>query len=52
MNQLRDRFNNIHELHIRYVSRIEYEASTPLLARLPPGLHVFFTPRRSQLEYA
>lgn len=33
-----------HELHIRYVSSQPYEAITPLLARLPPGFHLFYTP--------
>ncbi|KAK3391664.1 PIG-X [Sordaria brevicollis] len=33
-----------HELHIRYVSFQPYEAITPLLARLPPGFHLFYTP--------
>lgn len=35
-----------HELHIRYVSSQPYEAITPLLARLPPGFHLFYTPAR------
>ncbi|TKA68450.1 hypothetical protein B0A55_07725 [Friedmanniomyces simplex] len=48
--ELRDLFHGIHELHIRYTSRMNYEASSPLVSRLPPGLHVFFTPRRSQTD--
>jgi hypothetical protein len=32
------------DLHIRWVSTTPSEAVSPLLARLPPGLHVFFTP--------
>lgn len=34
------------ELHIRWVSATPYETVSPLLARLPPGFHVFFTPGR------
>jgi len=49
--QLRNVFNDIHELHVRYTTRMNYEASSPFLSRLPPGLHVFFTPRRSDSEY-
>ncbi|KAK5133150.1 hypothetical protein LTR08_008085 [Meristemomyces frigidus] len=37
--------DNIHELHIRWSARTNYHATAPLVARLPPGLHVFFTPR-------
>ena len=33
-----------HELHVRWVSPIAYETVSPLLARLPPGFHLFFTP--------
>jgi hypothetical protein len=32
------------DLHIRWVSTTAYEAVSPLLARLPPGFHLFFTP--------
>ncbi|KAJ4421419.1 protease B nonderepressible form [Neurospora sp. IMI 360204] len=35
-----------HELHIKYVSSQPYEAITPLLARLPPGFHLFYTQAR------
>jgi len=34
-----------HELHIRWSSPTAYEAVSPLLSRLPPGLHLFYTPR-------
>lgn len=38
---------SVTELHVRWVSPQPYEALPPfLLARLSPGLHVFFTPRR------
>ncbi|KAK4459018.1 protein pbn1 [Cladorrhinum samala] len=42
--ELQSLLNGLHELHIRWVSPIAYEAISPLLARLPPGFHVFFTP--------
>ncbi|KAK4039219.1 PIG-X [Parachaetomium inaequale] len=32
------------DLHIRWVGAAAYEAVSPLLARLPPGFHLFFTP--------
>ncbi|KAK0333303.1 protease B nonderepressible form [Friedmanniomyces endolithicus] len=48
--ELRNVFHDIHELHIRYASRMNCEGSSPLVSRLPPGLHVFFTPRRSDSE--
>jgi hypothetical protein len=35
-----------HELHIRYVNRIFYKSIPPILARLSPGLHVFYSPQR------
>ncbi|KAK3302524.1 PIG-X [Chaetomium strumarium] len=31
-------------LHIRWVSKAAYDAVSPLLARLPPGFHLFTTP--------
>jgi hypothetical protein len=36
-----------HELHIRYVNRISYESISPLLSRVAPGLHVYYTPQRN-----
>jgi hypothetical protein len=42
-----------HELHVRWVSEILYEAIVPLVSRLSPGLHVFYTPQRnSNTSYA
>ncbi|KAG9247044.1 PIG-X [Calycina marina] len=35
-----------HELHIRWVSQEPYVSIAPLVARLSPGLHVFYTPQR------
>ncbi|KAH6681729.1 PIG-X [Halenospora varia] len=36
-----------HELHIRWVSRNPYDTIAPLVSRLSPGLHVFYTPQRN-----
>jgi hypothetical protein len=35
-----------HELHIRYVRRQTYHAIPPILSRLSPGLHVYYSPQR------
>ena len=32
------------DVHIRWVSTAAYEVVSPLVARLPPGFHLFFTP--------
>ncbi|KAK4961115.1 protease B nonderepressible form [Elasticomyces elasticus] len=48
--ELRDLLTSIHELHIRYTSRQPYTSPSPLTSRLPPGLHVFFTPLASSPE--
>lgn len=37
-----------HELHVRYVNRISYKSISPLLARLSPGLHVYYSPQRGR----
>ncbi|KAL2270431.1 hypothetical protein VTJ83DRAFT_2615 [Remersonia thermophila] len=42
--ELRTLLGDTQDLHIRWVSTDAYETVSPLLARLPPGLHVFFTP--------
>ncbi|KAN0115390.1 PIG-X domain containing protein [Hyaloscypha variabilis] len=36
-----------HELHIRWVDQEPYEAISPLVSRMSPGLHVFYTPQRN-----
>ncbi|ESZ93721.1 hypothetical protein SBOR_5906 [Sclerotinia borealis F-4128] len=36
-----------HELHIRWVSPTQYDTASPLLSRLSPGLHVFYSPQRN-----
>jgi hypothetical protein len=36
------------DLHIRWTSTTAYEAVSPLLARLPPGFHLFFTPGKDE----
>lgn len=35
-----------HELHVRWVGESVYETRAPLVARLSPGLHFFYTPLR------
>ena len=42
--ELRTLLKGSDELHIRWVSPVAYESVSPLLARLPPGFHIFFTP--------
>ncbi|KAL1842400.1 hypothetical protein VTJ49DRAFT_5359 [Mycothermus thermophilus] len=42
--ELRTLLADTQDLHIRWVSTHAYEAVSPLLARLPPGFHAFFTP--------
>ena len=32
------------DVHIRWVSTAAYEVVSPLVVRLPPGFHLFFTP--------
>ncbi len=36
-----------HELHIRWVGEGQYNTIAPLVSRLSPGLHVFYTPQRN-----
>jgi hypothetical protein len=36
-----------HELHIRWVSQINFETIAPVVARLSPGLHIYYTPQRN-----
>jgi hypothetical protein len=47
-SELQALLKDAQELHIRWVNTEAYEAVEPLLARLPPGFHVFFTPRREE----
>ncbi|KAK1756219.1 PIG-X [Echria macrotheca] len=42
--ELRSLLKEIHELHVRWVSPVAYETVSPLLARLPAGFHLFYTP--------
>lgn len=46
--ELKDVLKQTHELHIRWSSAEPYETVAPLLSRLPPGLHVFYTPLDAQ----
>lgn len=36
-----------HELHIRWVSPLNYMSIAPVVSRLSPGLHVYYTPQRN-----
>lgn len=42
--ELRELLQESHELHIRWASPYPYESIGPWNSRLPPGLHVFYTP--------
>lgn len=42
--------NNVHELHVRWVSTRGYEGAGPFVARGTPGLGVFWTPREKEGE--
>ncbi|KAL2140586.1 hypothetical protein VTI28DRAFT_3596 [Corynascus sepedonium] len=44
-SKLQTLFSGAPDLHIRWVSATAYEVVSPLLARLPPGFHLFFRPR-------
>ncbi|KAJ2907205.1 pbn1 protein [Zalerion maritima] len=35
--------------HVRWISCESYDTVTPLVSRLPPGLHVFYTPQKDQI---
>ncbi len=48
--ELRELLSKSHELHVRWVSPHPYEAIGPWNSRLPPGLHVFYTPGRGDSE--
>jgi hypothetical protein len=37
-----------HELHVRWASPLAHESIGPWNSRLPPGLHVFYTPQQGQ----
>lgn len=42
-----------YEVHVRWVSDRAYESRAPVVSRLSPGLHVFYTPQRgSKKVYA
>ncbi|KAK4176074.1 PIG-X [Triangularia setosa] len=42
--ELKTLLEGVNQLHIRWVGPVAYEAVSPLLARLPPGFHLFYTP--------
>jgi hypothetical protein len=37
-----------HEVHVRWVSQELYFGIPPLISRLSPGLHVFYTPQKNR----
>jgi hypothetical protein len=37
-----------HELHLRWISPSNYDTASPLVSRLSPGLHVFYSPQPNQ----
>jgi hypothetical protein len=39
-----------HELHIRYVNNISYESIPPLVSRVSPGLHAYWSPQRNNTD--
>lgn len=43
-SELKRVLRNVHELHIRWSSTAPYDTLPPYVARLPPGLHVSYTP--------
>lgn len=49
LDELPDGVQNIlresHELHIKWSSPTPSESLSPLLSRVPPGFHLFYTPR-------
>lgn len=49
--ELRQLLQSCHELHIRWVSPFSYDTVSPLLSRLSPGFHLFYTPQsESQVQ--
>ncbi|KAK4149837.1 protein pbn1 [Chaetomidium leptoderma] len=45
-SELQTLLRGVKDLHVQWISTAAYEAVSPLLARLPPGFHLFFTPGR------
>jgi hypothetical protein len=37
-----------HEVHVRWISQELYYGISPLVSRLSPGLHVFYTPQKNR----
>ena len=46
-SELQHVLTTCHELHIRWVSPYTYETVSPLLSRLSPGFHAFYTPQKN-----
>lgn len=47
-SEIHELLRNTQELHIRWVSPYPYDPIGPWNSRLPPGLHVFYTPAQGQ----
>jgi hypothetical protein len=46
--ELHEVLKKSHEVHVRWVSETAYESQVPVVSRLSPGLHVFYTPQRGR----
>lgn len=44
--ELHELLKAAYEVHVRWVSERVYESRAPVVSRLSPGLHVFYTPQR------
>lgn len=49
-DELRQVLQRCHELHIRWVTANPHETLSPLVSRLPPGFHLFYTPQPEHHE--
>ena len=47
-SQLQQVLGQAHELHIRWTTQLNYNATLPFVSRTSPGLHVFYTPLPGQ----
>ncbi|KAI8634576.1 PIG-X [Xylariaceae sp. FL1651] len=46
--ELQELLHEVHDLHIRWSTPLAHETLGPWSSRLPPGLHVFYTPQKSE----
>lgn len=40
-----------HEIHVRWIAQLAYDGIGPLVGRMSPGLHIFYTPQRGGKSY-